>query len=59
LGDRPTCCDQVKGTATELVMALDLARSQGAYAVMQQGRQPDGAARKPKLKINFAAAMKP
>ena len=39
--------------------ALDLARSQGAYAVMQQGRQPDGAARKPKLKINFAAAMKP
>ena len=39
--------------------ALDLARGQGAYAVMQQGRQPDGAARKPKLKINFAAAMKP
>ncbi len=31
----------------------------GELAVMAQGRQPDGSARKPKLKIRFGAADAP
>lgn len=36
--------------------ALDEARRRGEYSVMTQGRQPDGASRKPKLKVRFDAA---
>jgi hypothetical protein len=33
--------------------ALTSARTRGEFSVMSQGRQPDGAPRKPKLKLNF------
>ncbi len=38
---------------------LEAAMHRGEFAVMAQGRQPDGAARKPKLKIRFDAANGP
>lgn len=39
--------------------ALDAAVARGELAVMAQGRQPDGAPRKPKLKIRFDLADDP
>ena len=39
--------------------ALDAARGVGAYSDWQPGRQPDGAARKLKLKINLGPAGRP
>jgi hypothetical protein len=39
--------------------ALDTARLRGEFSQMAQGRQPDGAPRKPKLKLNFGAANSP
>lgn len=38
---------------------LDATKRRGEFAIMAQGRQPDGSARKPKLKIRFAAANAP
>ncbi len=38
---------------------LEAATLRGEFAVMAQGRQPDGSARKPKLKIRFDAADGP
>lgn len=39
--------------------ALETGRYRGEFSTMAQGRQPDGAARKPKLKVNFGAADSP
>ena len=39
--------------------ALQTACLRGEFSQMAQGRQPDGAPRKPKLKVNFAAANSP
>ena len=39
--------------------ALSAATERGEYAVMAQGRQPDGTPRKPKLKIRFSLADSP
>lgn len=39
--------------------ALEAARGRREFSVMAQGRQPDGAPRKPKLKVNFGAADLP
>jgi hypothetical protein len=36
--------------------ALETARDRGEFSQMAQGRQPDGAMRKPKLKVNFSVA---
>lgn len=41
------------------VTALEAAMQHDEYAVMAQGRQPDGSPRKPKLKIRFGRAHAP